>query len=83
MNNPNDVVQNKHLDALAARIADNIGGVDFVGATASIGGASGLVPKPNAGDNEKFLRGDGTWATPTFTLGTTSSTVEGAMWLEE
>ncbi len=30
------------------------------GATASVGGAAGLVPGPTAGDNEKFLRGDGT-----------------------
>lgn len=37
---------------------------------------------PKAGDNEKFLRGDGTWVAPTFTLGSISSTVEGAFWLE-
>ncbi len=30
-------------------------------------GASGLVPAPAAGDNVKFLRGDGSWATPTDT----------------
>lgn len=34
---------------------------DFTGATASTDGAHGLVPQPNAGDEEKFLRGDGTW----------------------
>lgn len=32
------------------------------GATASAGGSKGLVPAPSAGDNLKFLRGDGTWA---------------------
>lgn len=41
----------------------------MVGASASTAGISGLVPVPNAGDQDKFLRGDGTWATvniPTF-----------------
>ena len=32
------------------------------GATASAAGAEGNVPAPAAGDQEKFLRGDGTWA---------------------
>lgn len=36
--------------------------VTFDGATASADGASGLVPKPLAGDQDKFLKGDGTWA---------------------
>lgn len=31
------------------------------GATASADGASGLVPKPLAGDQDKVLKGDGTW----------------------
>ena len=31
------------------------------GATSSAAGAAGLVPAPAAGDQEKFLRGDGTW----------------------
>ena len=34
------------------------------GATASTAGAAGLVPQPSVGDSDKFLRGDGTWATP-------------------
>ena len=34
----------------------------MTGATASAAGTSGLVPVPAAGDNLKFLRGDGTWA---------------------
>lgn len=36
----------------------------FNGATASAAGGSGLVPAPAAGENDEFLRGDGTWATP-------------------
>lgn len=35
----------------------------FTGATSSADGASGLVKAPVAGDQEKFLRGDGNWAT--------------------
>lgn len=35
----------------------------MTGAGASTAGAKGIVPAPAAGDNEKFLRGDGTWAT--------------------
>ena len=33
------------------------------GATADLDGTSGLVPVPRAGDQLKYLRGDGTWAT--------------------
>lgn len=36
---------------------------DMTGATASVAGTHGLVPAPSAGDNTKFLRGDGTWQT--------------------
>ena len=42
---------------------------DFTGATDSTNGTHGLVPVPQAGDQLKFLRGDGTWAninTPVF-----------------
>lgn len=34
----------------------------MTGATTSAAGTSGLVPAPAAGDNTKYLRGDGTWA---------------------
>lgn len=34
---------------------------EMTGATSSAAGSSGLVPAPAAGDQEKFLRGDGTW----------------------
>ena len=36
-------------------------------ATASAAGATGLVPAPAAGKQGQYLRGDGTWATPTNT----------------
>ena len=35
---------------------------DFDGATSENEGTTGLVPKPVAGDENKFLKGDGTWA---------------------
>ena len=35
---------------------------DFSGATSSVAGASGLVPAPTAGDEDKALKGDGTWS---------------------
>lgn len=35
--------------------------VTFDGATASADGKQGLVPAPEAGDQDKFLKGDGTW----------------------
>lgn len=72
----NNVTREEHLEALANAIKDyadsklaTIGGGsaatidDFTGATSITGGQSGLVPAPQAGDNEKFLRGDGTWVT--------------------
>lgn len=34
----------------------------FTGATAEFDGESGLVKAPKAGDHNKFLKGDGTWA---------------------
>lgn len=40
---------------------------NFKAATASAGGGSGLVPAPAAGKQGQYLRGDGTWATPTNT----------------
>lgn len=35
----------------------------MVGATADAAGQAGYVPAPAAGDQTKFLRGDGTWVT--------------------
>lgn len=38
------------------------GGEDFIGATSTTAGVHGLVPAPAAGDQDKVLKGDGTWA---------------------
>ena len=40
---------------------------DFGGSNGSAAGSAGAVPQPAAGDNTKFLKGDGTWTTPTDT----------------
>lgn len=34
----------------------------MIGATTSSAGASGLVPQPQVGDEDKFLKGNGTWS---------------------
>lgn len=39
----------------------------FTGATSTTAGTSGLVPAPAAGDEAKYLKGDGTWAAATAT----------------
>lgn len=46
---------------------------DMVGASSSASGKSGFVPAPSTGKQNSFLRGDGTWATPTNTTYTASS----------
>lgn len=37
---------------------------NMVSSSASSAGKAGLVPAPAAGDQNKYLRGDGTWASP-------------------
>ena len=48
-------------NAVAAELND-LTLADFTGAGLSTAGLSGLVPAPSIGDEDKFLRGDGTWA---------------------
>ncbi len=51
--------------AVTATAADlNKTSSTFTGADGSAAGASGMVTAPVATDNTKFLKGDGTWATP-------------------
>ena len=52
---------------------------DFTGADGTNAGAHGLVPAPAATDNTKYLKGDGTWGSPTFSLPTASSSVLGGV----
>lgn len=46
---------------------------NFLGAAASADGIRGQVPQPLIGDQAKFLRGDGVWATPGGGSSTTSA----------
>lgn len=52
---------------------------DFTGATGSAAGAHGLVPAPAAGDQTKFLCGNGTWATASYTLPKASASTLGGI----
>lgn len=48
-------------------VDDKISAIDdFTGATSSTDGVAGLVPAPEAGEQNKFLRGDGTWSDADF-----------------
>ena len=43
--------------------ATNTTDSNFVGATSSVAGSAGLVPAPTTSDVNKYLKGNGTWAT--------------------
>lgn len=45
----------------------------MTGASQYAAGTAGMVPAPSAGNQNAFLRGDGTWATPTSGGGTADS----------
>lgn len=49
---------------------------EFVGASAEAQGQSGLVPAPGIGDQNKFLRGDGSWAEINVEVGSTTKVYE-------
>ena len=57
----------------AWRADDNTTYSDMKGATSSASGTHGLVPAPTSSQRGQYLRGDGTWSTPTdttYTAGT-------------
>lgn len=51
----------------------------FTGATGSVAGSTGLVPAPAATDNTKYLRGDGTWQTASYSLPAATTTTLGGV----
>lgn len=50
---------------LAQKIRNKADDNTFVGAASSTAGSKGLVPAPVAGDQDKVLKGDGTWGAVT------------------
>ena len=48
-------------------LPEAVTGSVMTGATATTAGEAGYVPAPQAGDEKKFLRGDGTWVEVTTT----------------
>lgn len=62
INITNDKISVKIGDGLSFDNNDAITVDEMTGATALANGASGTVPAPLAGDDAKFLRGDGSWA---------------------
>lgn len=60
-----DLITSEEVDSKVSNLESTINSKlpnTMVGATNEINGTSGLVPKPNAGDNKKFLKGDGKWS---------------------
>jgi len=57
------VIDEESVDVLYGdgRPGSPLGVYDFTGATANKDGKPGAVPAPSAGDQDKFLKGDGTW----------------------
>lgn len=51
-------------------------GFTMTGASSSIDGVGGFVPTPTKGNQNKFLKGDGTWAIPQDTTYTGSSNID-------
>ena len=64
------------ITGLQAALDRKAANADFKGATSDTAGVHGLVKAPSAGDQGKFLKGDGTWGVPTdtkYNAATTSS----------
>lgn len=72
------------VETLSSAIKQEVLNTIVVGATSSTAGEAGLVPSPGAGDNTKFLRGDGTWQVVSgggsaYELPTASATIKGGI----
>ena len=75
--NYNVSVVNQNLDDIDAQMHQNevAATTPFTGATGSVNGEKGIVPRPLAGDQEKYLKGNGTWDTPSGGGGGSSVTI--------
>lgn len=72
--NYNLATWNTNLDMIDAQMYQNETEV-FGGATSLADGTVGNVPAPAIADKDKFLKGDGTWATPSGGGGGSSSVI--------
>lgn len=88
MQNDQNAVRERHLKSLAAAVSNEFsnlsvsGGASyavFTGATSITSGTGGLVPAPQAGEENYFLSGNGTWAPPTDTTYSIASTTEAGL----
>lgn len=64
---------NAHEPAFAAHNADGNAHKDMVGATSGVAGKRGMVPAPEAGTANRYLKADGTWGTIDTMNGASSS----------
>lgn len=64
------------IDILTDQVL-NIGNrlVEFVGANSTTDGNKGVVPAPRAGDENKYLKGDGSWETPAIKYNINDSSI--------
>ena len=59
-----NVIESVKINGTALTVTDKAVNItNMGGASSSTAGTAGLVPAPAIGDNDKFLRGDGTWGT--------------------
>lgn len=73
---PDGEVADVKVDNVSVVDGNGIANINtMTGADGSAAGSKGLVPAPASTDNDKFLKGDGTWATPSGGGG--SSTLAG------
>lgn len=73
-----EVPKNLSIDGYAEKVEEIAVADVFTGATSSTDGKAGLVPGPKAGDEKKFLQGDGTWGIPA-TIPEATETTAGLM----
>lgn len=77
--NYKEYASKEDLETLNSNITKSLPTV-MTGATADAAGTSGLVPAPTKGNQDKFLKADGTWGTPVnTTYGVASTSANGLM----
>lgn len=70
--NAHNIDEDAHEAAFNKHNADPNAHADFIGATSSAAGKRGMVPAPAAGNNNRYLKSDGTWGEIDTMQGATS-----------